>query len=134
MVWKLFLWSFLRKSYFICRESSDMAKFWPYKRKIWPVFGQNWLFWEFLTYNFQIPLWIFLIFGMELLWTLTLFGEPIILCLVISGLSALCQKTYAFRVVRACVRVWVRPCVTPYLENRTSDFSETSHKVVSSWE
>ena len=42
------------------------------------IFGQNWLFWEFLTYNF-------LIFGMELLWILTLSGEPIILCLVNFG-------------------------------------------------
>ena len=50
--------------------------------KIWPFFGQNWQFWEFLTYNFQMTLWIFLIFGMELLWILTLSGEPIILCLV----------------------------------------------------
>ena len=29
------------------------------------IFGQNWQFWEVLTYNFQTPLWIFLIFGME---------------------------------------------------------------------
>ena len=33
------------------------------------IFDQNCLFWEFLTYNFQTQLWIFLIFGMELLWT-----------------------------------------------------------------
>ena len=46
------------------------------------IFGQNWLFWEFFTYNFQTQLWIFLIFGIELLWILTLSGEPIILCLV----------------------------------------------------
>ena len=50
-VWKLFLWSSLRKSYSICLENSDMAKFWPFKTKIWPFFGQNWLFWEFFTYN-----------------------------------------------------------------------------------
>ena len=60
-----------------------MAKFWPFKTKFWPFFGQYWQFWEFLAYNFQTPQWIFLIFGMELLWILTLSGEPIILCLVI---------------------------------------------------
>ena len=45
------------------------------------------------------------------------------------GLSASCRKTYAFRVVRVFVRVCVcvRACVTPYLENRASDFSETLH-------
>ena len=59
-------------------ENSDMARFGPFKA----IFGQNWQFWKFLTYNFQTQLWIFLIFGMELLWILTLFGEPIILCLV----------------------------------------------------
>ena len=48
------------------------------------IFGKNWLFWEFLTYNFQTQLWIFLIFGIELLWILTLSGEPIILCLVLT--------------------------------------------------
>ena len=83
LVWKLFLWSSLRKSYSICLENSDLAKLWPYKTKIWPFFGKNWLFWEFLTYNFQTQLWIFLIFVMELLWILTLSGEPIILCLVL---------------------------------------------------
>ena len=77
MVWKLFLWSSLRKSYSICRENSDMAKFWPFKTKIWPFFGQNWQFWEFLTYNFQTPLWIFLIFGMEVV--LMMFFEKFIL-------------------------------------------------------
>ena len=31
-----------------------------------PFFGQNWLFWEFFfTSNLQTPLWIFLIFCME---------------------------------------------------------------------
>ena len=60
-----------------------LAKLWPFKTKIWPFFGKNWLFWEFLWYNFQTQLWIFLIFCMELLWILTLSGEPIILCLVI---------------------------------------------------
>ena len=82
MVWKLFLWSSLRKSYSICLENSDLAKLWPFKTDIWLFFGKNWLFWEFLTYSFQTQLWIFLIFGMELLWILTLSGEPIILCLV----------------------------------------------------
>ena len=54
----------------ICRENSDMAKFWPFKTKIWPFFGQNLQFWKFLTYNFQTPLRIFLIFGMEVfLWS-----------------------------------------------------------------
>ena len=82
MVWKLFMWSSLRKSYSICLENSDLAKLWPFKTKIWPFFGKNWLFWEFLTYDFQTQLWIILIFGMELLWISTLSGEPIILCLV----------------------------------------------------
>ena len=31
MVWKLFLWSSLRKSYSICPENSDLAKLWPFK-------------------------------------------------------------------------------------------------------
>ena len=61
MVWKLFLWSSFRKSYSTCWENSDMAKFGPFKA----IFGQNWQFLEFLTYNFQTQLWIFLIFGME---------------------------------------------------------------------
>ena len=34
LVWKLFLWSFLRKSYSICQENSDMAKFWSWNSKI----------------------------------------------------------------------------------------------------
>ena len=63
LVWKLFLWSSLRKSYSICRENSDMVKFWQFKTKIWTLFGQNWQFLEVLTYNFQTTLWIFLIFG-----------------------------------------------------------------------
>ena len=54
-------------------------------RKFWygeffchlPFFGQNWEFWEFLTYNFQMPLWIFLIFGMEVV--LMVLFEKIIL-------------------------------------------------------
>ena len=54
-------------------ENSDMVKFGPLKA----IFGQNWLFWEFLTYNFQTPLWIFLIFGMEVV--LMVFFEKIIL-------------------------------------------------------
>ena len=82
MVWKSFLWSSLSKSYSICLEISDLARFWPFKTKIWPFFCKNWLYWEFLTYNFQTQLWIFLVFGMELLWILTLSGEPIILFLV----------------------------------------------------
>ena len=63
-LWKLFLWSSLRKLYFICWENSDMAEFWPFKTKIWH-FCQNLQIWEFLTYNFQMPRWLFLIFGME---------------------------------------------------------------------
>ena len=77
MVWKLFLWSSLRKSYSICRENSDMAEFWPFKTKIWPFFWQNWQFWEFFTYNFKTPPWIFLIFGMEVV--LMVFFEEIVL-------------------------------------------------------
>ena len=42
-----------------------------------PFFGQNWQFWEFLTYNFQNPLWIFLFFGMEVV--LMVLFEKIIL-------------------------------------------------------
>ena len=68
LVLKLFLWSSFRKSYSICLENSDMASFWPFKAKIWPFSGQNWLFWEFLADNFQTRLWIFHIFGMELVW------------------------------------------------------------------
>ena len=45
--------------------------------------------------------------------------------------SALCRKTYAFRVVSVSVRVSVRVCATPYLENRASDFFENLRKVVS---
>ena len=41
LMWELFLWSSLRKSYSICLENSDLAKFWPFKTKIWPVFDQN---------------------------------------------------------------------------------------------
>ena len=59
-----------------------------------PFFGQNWLFLEFLTYNFQTQTWIFLIFGMELLWIMTLSGEPIILCLVIGAFIALCFNVH----------------------------------------
>ena len=39
------------------------GKFWDGQNLA--IFCQNWQFWEFLTYNFQTPLWIFLIFGME---------------------------------------------------------------------
>ena len=56
------------------------------------IFGQNWLFWEFLTYNFQTQLWIFLIFGMELLLILTLSGEPIILHLVSFQCETKCES------------------------------------------
>ena len=52
------------------RENSEMAK-------IWPFFGQNWQFWKFLTYNFQTRLWIFLIYGTEVV--LVVFFEEIIL-------------------------------------------------------
>ena len=51
MVWKLFFWSSLRKSYSICLENSDLAKLWPFKTKIWPFFGKNWLFWPLIPYN-----------------------------------------------------------------------------------
>ena len=66
-----------KKTYSICRENSDMAKFWPFKTKIRPFFGQNWQFWEFLTFNFQTRLWIFLMFGMEVV--LMVLFEKIIL-------------------------------------------------------
>ena len=49
MVWKLFWWSSLRKSYFICWVNSDMAKFGLFK----DCFGQNWQFWEFLPITFK---------------------------------------------------------------------------------
>ena len=56
MVWKLFLWSSLRKSYCICLEIL-----------IWRNFGHFYpkftVFLEFLTYNFQTLLWIFLIWS-----------------------------------------------------------------------
>ena len=60
MVWKLFLWSSLRKSYSICRENSGMAKFWPLYGQNLAISVQNSHFWVFLAYNFQTPLWIFL--------------------------------------------------------------------------
>ena len=41
------------------------------------IFGQNWQFWGFLAYNFQPLLWIFLIFGMEVVHMV--FFEKIIL-------------------------------------------------------
>ena len=124
MVWKLFLWSSLRKSYSIYLENSDLAKLWPFKTKIWPFFGKNWLFWEFLTYSFQTQLWIFLIFGMELLWILTLFGEPIILCLV----------AYKFTLVRAYVRTCVR-VFRSYSRDRSIFFLfYFLHEVVSSYD
>ena len=40
LVWKLFLWSSLRKSYSICRENSDMANFLQSETKIWPFFAK----------------------------------------------------------------------------------------------
>ena len=52
----------LRKSYSMCLENSNLVKLWPFKMKIWQFFGKKLLFWEFLTYNFQTQLWIFLIF------------------------------------------------------------------------
>ena len=54
-----------------------MANFCHFKTKSWPFFDQNWQFWEFLTYNFQTPLWIFLIFGIGIVLMLSL--EKIIL-------------------------------------------------------
>ena len=51
------------------------------------------------------------------------------------GLSALAVEAYGFTLVRPCVRPSVRPSVrasvTPYLENRASDFYDFLHKVVS---
>ena len=47
-----------------------MAKIWPFVAKIWPLFGQNWPFWRFSASIFQMPLWIFLIFGMKVLMVL----------------------------------------------------------------
>ena len=52
------------------------GKFWDGQNlaiwdKIWSFFGQNWQFWGFLAYNFQPPLWIFLI----LVWTLFLWSS-----------------------------------------------------------
>ena len=41
------------------------------------IFDQNSRFWVFLAYNFQTPLWIFLIFGMEVV--LMVLFEKIIL-------------------------------------------------------
>ena len=41
------------------------------------------------------------------------------------------RRTYGFALVRPGVRACVRACVTRYLEIRTSDFSETWHKVAS---
>ena len=41
-----------------------------------------------------------------------------------TGLLALAVKAYGFTLVRPCVR----PCVTAYLENRTSDFDDFLHK------
>ena len=77
MVWKLFLWSSLRKSYSICLENSDLAKFWSFKAKIWPFLAKIDSFESFSTYNFQTRLWIFLIFGMEVV--LMVLFEKIIL-------------------------------------------------------
>ena len=50
-----------------------MAEFGPFKA----IFGQNWQFWEFLSYNFQTRLWIFLIYGMDVVFVV--FFEEIIL-------------------------------------------------------
>ena len=72
---------------------SDLAKFLPFKTKNLAIFFQNCLFWEFLTYDFQTWLWIFLSFGMELLWILTLSGEPIILCLVMREFHLVSQES-----------------------------------------
>ena len=46
-------------------QNPEMAKIWPFVTKIWPFFGQNWQLRRFLAFNSQRPLWIFLIFGME---------------------------------------------------------------------
>ena len=40
LVWKLFLWSCLRKSYYIYRENSDMAKFWPFRTQTLPFLAK----------------------------------------------------------------------------------------------
>ena len=74
---RLFWWSSLRKSYSICQENSDMAKFWPFKTRILATLCQNWQFWKLLASSFQTPLWIFLIFGMEVV--LMVFFEKIML-------------------------------------------------------
>ena len=61
-VWKLFLWSSLRKSYSICRENSEMAKIWPFFGKnlanFWPKFTVLRVFWSLgisgRTYGFAL--------------------------------------------------------------------------------
>ena len=45
--------------------------------QILAILGQNWQFWRFLAFNFQTPLWIYLIFGMEVV--LMVLFEKIIL-------------------------------------------------------
>ena len=76
-------------------KNSEMAKIWPFVAKIWPFFGQNWLFWVFWPIT---QLWIFLIFGLELLWISTLSGKPIILCLadVILTQKSFCDSLGGF--------------------------------------
>ena len=104
----------LSEIYTLCSgKNSDMAKFCPFRTKIVPFFGQNWLFWEFLTYNFQTQLWIFLIFGMELFGILTLSWEPIILCLATFHFILSCKIWFAMTWYRSiCLEnscSWVNP-------------------------
>ena len=74
---KVVFMDFFEKIILYVPENSDFTTFWLFKTKILPFFGQNWQFWEFLTYNFQTPPWIFLIFGMEVV--LMVLFEKIIL-------------------------------------------------------
>ena len=62
------------KLYSICQENSEMTKIWPFVAKILTKID---IFKSFFTYNFQTPLWIFLIFGMEVV--LMVLFEKIIL-------------------------------------------------------
>ena len=73
MVRKLFLRSSLTKSYSICQENSGIAYFGPFKA----LFGPKLTILRDFDCNFQTPLWIFLIFGTEVV--LMVFFEEIIL-------------------------------------------------------
>ena len=100
-----------------------------FNTKIWPFSAKNWQFWEFLTCNIQTLLWIWLMFGTEVVVMFSCFYFSFSVSALFRGTNHTSSCLCVYKTITALFSSTVPKWLLSIPSHLTDSVPQTSHPV-----